>query len=282
MSNPSAKTTNLVIGSDGFFGKPFCKYLEEKGEAVAHFDIKRNSLEDGRIHQFDFSNIDRIYFLAWDVGGAKYIYKKEIQIDQLDWNLKLLSNVMPQLQASGLPFLFVSSQLVNEYDTVYGVTKRLGEVWSRLIKGAHVRLWNVYGPIESLTERSHVVSDFVWQAVTKGEIHMMTTGDEKRQFVHIDDVCYAFYLAMAMQSENPFDISSFEWLSVYDLATIIAELTGADITRGKNTGSTLITPIIGKLPQWHPKVTINEGLSRMVTELAKRASPSSMKSLTES
>ena len=40
--------TNLVIGSEGFIGKPFCKYLENKQEKAIRFDIKQNEKEDGR------------------------------------------------------------------------------------------------------------------------------------------------------------------------------------------------------------------------------------------
>jgi hypothetical protein len=78
--------------------------------------------------------------LAWEVGGAKYLYRDDIQFVQLDSNLKLMLNVFPQLQAAKAQFLFVSSQLAEEHDTVYGSTKRLGEVWTHLLGGTRVRL----------------------------------------------------------------------------------------------------------------------------------------------
>ena len=40
--------TNLVIGSDGFIGTPFCKFLEARGEKVIRFDVKRGKKEDAR------------------------------------------------------------------------------------------------------------------------------------------------------------------------------------------------------------------------------------------
>lgn len=258
---------NLVIGSDGFVGKPFCKYLESLGEKVVRFDIKRGQDEDGRIAKLNLRNIDRVYFLAWDVGGAKYLYRDEIQFKQLDWNLKLLLNIMPQLQESKKPFLFVSSQLAEEYDTVYGVTKRLGEVWTHLLKGVRVRLWNVYGSLEDPTERSHVVADFVYQAVKDGEIRMLTTGEEKRQFIHIKDVCNAFHTALENQYQGVYDVTSFEWAKVIDMANIIAELTGAKIIPGNKIGSTPITPIQGKIPGWVAGVSLKDGLYGMVKEM---------------
>ncbi len=258
--------TNLVLGSEGFVGRPFCRYLQELGEQVIPFDIKRSPEEDGRTAILDLEHVDRVYFLAWDVGGAKYLYRQETQLRQLDWNLKLLLNIMPQLEAQKTPFLFVSSQLAEQYDTVYGTTKRLGEIWTHLVGGVRVRLWNVYGPLEPPSERSHVISDFVYKAVSSGEIRMLTTGMEKRQFVHIDDVCSVLHQALSMGLDGVYDVTSFEWVTVMDVARLIAEYTGARIIPGERVGSTPITPIQGKVPDWLPKVTLREGLRRMVAE----------------
>lgn len=255
---------NLVLGSEGFIGRAFCAYLESLGERVQRFDIKRGEHEDGRFVDLDFSDIDRVYFLAWDVGGAKYLYKEDAQLHQLDWNLKLMMNVMPQLQKAKVPFLFVSSQLAEEYDTVYGVTKRLGEVWTRLLDGVFIREWNVYGPIEDHSERSHVISDFIHQALATGEIRMLTTGEEKRQFVHIDDVCKAWHMALEQNLKGIHDVTSFEWVKVVDVANIIGEITGAKVIPGDKVGSTPITPIKGKIPGWTPSVNLRDGLRDMV------------------
>jgi nucleoside-diphosphate-sugar epimerase len=257
--------TNLVIGSDGFVGNPLCHHLMSCGEKVIRFDIKRGESEDARHVNIPLNSVDRVYFLAWEVGGAKYLYRDDIQFVQLDSNLKLMLNVFSQLQASRVPFLFVSSQLAEEYDTVYGSTKRLGEVWTHLLKGVRLRLWNVYGAFEPSSERSHVVADFVWQALSTGEIRMLTTGDELRQFIHIDDVCRAFHQALEVHPEGVFDVTTFEWVSVRRVADIIASLTGAKVVRGDILGSTPITPMRGKLTGWSSIVTLEEGLERTVT-----------------
>lgn len=261
---------NLVIGSDGFIGNYLCSFLEEKGEAVTRFDIKRGEHEDARKAKIDFSDIDRIYLLAWDVGGAKYLYKEEAQLHQLEWNLELLSNIMPQIGKSGKSFLFISSQLAEEYDTVYGVTKRLGEVWTRLLNGVFIRQWNVYGPVETSSERSHVVSDFVRQAVETGEIKMMTTGEEKRQFIYISDVCRAWHKALSDDLKGIHDVTSFEWVRVIDVANMIGKITGAKVIPGEKAGSTPITPIKGRIPGWLPEVELEKGLNEMVNALKNR------------
>lgn len=261
--------TNLVIGSEGFIGKSLCAFLEKKGEKVVRFDIKRSPREDARTAKIDFSNIDKIYLLAWDVGGAKYLYKEDAQIGQLEWNLQLLSSIMPQVGASKKPFLFISSQLAEEYDTVYGVTKRLGEVWTKLLGGVFVRQWNVYGPTEEEGIKSHVVADFIYQALTTKEIKMLTTGEEKRQFIYIDDVCEAWHKALDEDIKGIHDVTSFEWVKVLDVANIIANLTSAKVIPGTKVGSTPFTPIKGKIPNWHPKIGLEEGLKKTVEHYKK-------------
>ena len=272
-------TANLVIGSDGFVGKPFCSYLEGRGETVVRFDIKHGEDQDARKVKLPLAGIDRVYFLAWEVGGAKYLYRDDIQFLQLDSNLKLMLNVFPQLQSANVPFLFVSSQLAEEYDTVYGSTKRLGEVWSHLLNGVRVRLWNVYGAYEPASERSHVVADFIWQALNKGEIHMMTTGEELRQFIYIDDVNLAFHRALCEGMDGIYDVTTFEWVPVRRVAEIIAQFTGAKLIPGELRGSTPITPMRGRVPGWSSSVTLEQGLERTVALFKQHAMQASHQTL---
>lgn len=255
---------NLVLGSSGFVGKPLCEFLQTIGESVVTFDIQESQEMDARLAQLPLDGIDRVYFLAWEVGGAKYLYKEDIQQRQFNWNLQIMLNVMPQLSEMNIPFLFVSSQLAEETDTAYGVTKRLGEVWTEILSGVRVRLWNVYGGYETTSERSHAVSDFVWQALEKGRIEMLTTGEEQRQFIYIDDVCNGFRQAMESAPRDIYDITSFEWVRILDVARVIADLTGAEVIPGQAIGRTPNTPLKGKLPGWNATVPLRQGLSLMI------------------
>jgi len=256
---------SLVIGGDGFVGQPFCKFLEEQGEFVKSIDVKQGDDNDVRFKEIDFQSYDHVYVLAWDVGGSKYLYKRAAQFQQLDWNLALLSNLMPQLLKSGKPFLFVSSQLAEETDSVYGVTKRLGEVWTHLTGGINVRLWNVYGSLENTSERSHVICDFIWQALNNKKINMLTNGQELRQFIHINDVCTALKTAMEKNLVGSvYDITSFEWVSILSVAEIIANELNVKLEIGTINGSTPITPIRGRIPGWWPNVELTSGLKDLI------------------
>jgi len=132
-----------------------------------------------------------------------------------------------------------------------------------------VRLWNVYGPSELPSERSHVISDFVHQALTTGEIRMLTSGTERRQFIHVDDVCRAFHMALSARLAGVYDISSFEWVTVREVAELIAGCTGARIVPGAKPGSNPVTTMQGKIPGWNPQVQLADGLKRVVDLMRK-------------
>ena len=257
---------NLVIGSSGFLGKRLCNFLKEKNQNVIEFDIKNGEKFDARFNKLPLENVDRVYFIAWDVGGSKFLYKENTQINQMEWNNMLMNNVFPQIMDT--PFVFVSSQLAAKTDTVYGVQKQMGEVWSKLSKyGVTVRLWNLYGYNEDFTERSHVVSDFVYQAVVNGEIKMLTMGEELRQYIHIDDVCEGLLKSFEIEDRSKtYDISSGVWIKLIDLASQIKDITNCKLTKGDIMGTSLLIDNKDFVPGWEPKISLNDGLKRMIKE----------------
>lgn len=262
-------TRNLVIGSEGFIGKPFCKFLEEKGETVVHFDIKRKKIEDARTFNFNLKDIDKVYFLAWDVGGSKYLYESKLQMGQLKWNLDLMTNVFKHVEKQKKDFLFISSQLAEECDTVYGVTKRLGEVWTHELGGVCIRVWNAYGYMEPLDIKSHVISDFIYQALSTKKIKMMTNGEEWRQFTHIQDLSNAFHMALNTKKlkRTVYDASSYEWVRIIDIAKIISDYTGAKLIPGAHKGHDPLPSVnMGRVPGWLPSISLKDGIGQMIEQ----------------
>lgn len=265
--------TSLVIGSEGFIGTPFCKYLTQNGTDVVRFDIVRGPQEDARSVKLPLDKVDNVYFLAWDVGGSKYLYEPDRQKKQFDWNMALMKNVFDQLEHSKKPFVFVSSQLCEEVETVYGVTKKLGEVWTDLLGGKSVRVWNAYGFMEGEDIKSHVISDFIYQALRTKKITMMTNGQEWRQFTHISDLSRAFSAAMKLpyRRRGIFDASSYEWVQIIDIATYIADLTGAKVFPGSAKGHDPVpAQNMGRVPGWLPEIELFHGIEEMVKEAKKK------------
>ncbi len=80
----------------------------------------------------------------------------------------------------------------------------------------------------------------------------------------------AMYRAVSDRLEGLYDITSFEWVSILDVAKTIAAQCGAKIETGTQVGSTPITPIRGRVPGWLPQVPLERGLRQMVDELRLR------------
>ena len=259
----------LVIGSGGFVGKSLCAYLENELYDVTKFDIKDGSAYDASDVWLDLSSYDVVLFLAWDVGGANYLYRDDTQFDQLHNNLDLLKNVFTQYEQvdkSKTKMVFISSQLAENCDSVYGVTKRLGEVWCSLVGGLSLRLWNVYGPKEESTQKSHVISDFIDQALTTDKIVMQTNGEEKRQFIFIKDVYDAIQYGIKKNMHGVFDVTTYQWVRVADIACAIAEILHVPFHFGTKTSTTQDVMIKGRIPNWQPKVNIYDGIDYAIQQ----------------
>lgn len=254
----------LLLGSSGFIGQYLSRFLQSRGIVVTEFDIKNSPTQDARFAKLPLKGVDTVLFLAWDVGGSKYLYKESTQVNQMQWNVELMLNVFRQIKASKKEFLFTSSQLAEEIDTVYGVTKRLGEVWTKILGGKIIRFWNIYGSIEDEGQRSHVVSDLVKQAINTKNINLMTDGQEERQFIHVEDACKGILSALEAKSGSVYDITTFEWMKVIDLAKIIAKYTDAKIIPSSKKGRTPITPHAKKLPSWEAEITLDQGIKKMI------------------
>src|SRR5687767_14833187 len=105
----------LVLGSEGQIGKPLCEYLLDKGHDVDGIDIVNGYEEDLRERRYKlykrFRDSDFVYFLAFDVGGSRYLKEYEHTIGFLSNNSKIMSSAFGILDACKKPFVFASSQM---------------------------------------------------------------------------------------------------------------------------------------------------------------------------
>ena len=86
----------LVLGSAGQIGYALTEYLEKLGHKVLPFDIESNPNEDLRIYDNSLlrksvKKADFIYFLAFDVGGSRYLKKYQHTFDFLSNNAKIMN-----------------------------------------------------------------------------------------------------------------------------------------------------------------------------------------------
>ena len=219
----------LNLGSSGQIGAYLTEYLRNKGHEVIEYDknlgarynltaIPSTWLESC-IKQADF-----VFFLAFDVGGSRYLKKYQHTFDFINNNTRLMANVFGLLEKYNKRFVFASSQMSNMSYSPYGVMKRVGELYTTSLKGLIVKFWNVYG-IEKDMDKAHVITDFIKKGFEQGDFEMMTDGTEERQFLYAEDCCEALETIMEnytdFKPEDPLHITSFHATSIKEVAAII-------------------------------------------------------------
>jgi nucleoside-diphosphate-sugar epimerase len=218
-----------ILGSRGQIGAYLSEYLRDKGHEVTEFDIVNGEDQDltkipNPKLQHDIRFSDFVFFLAFDVGGSRYLKKYQHTFDFINNNTRLMANVFQWLKEYRKPFVFASSQMSNMSYSPYGVLKNVGELYTKSLNGLTVKFWNVYG-VENDKEKSHVITDFIRKGFEEGEFEMMTDGTEERQFLYAEDCCESLETIMNCYSDfkpvDPLHVTSFRNDSIKDVASMI-------------------------------------------------------------
>jgi len=266
---------HLVLGSNGQIGAHLVKYLINKKQQVFEWDILNEPFQDLRnnhspILDAYIKDCDIVHFLAFDVGGAKYLEKHQDSYDFIWNNITIMSNTFDVLKQQKKPFIFASSQMAEMGYSSYGILKSLGEKMTHELGGIVARFWNVYG-YEEIKEKSHVITDFIKMAKNDGVIKMRTDGTESRQFLYADDASEAL-LALSQnykkidKSQN-YSITSFKWDKIYKIAEILDVLSSCDIIPGdkkdKTQRNAMNEPNNNIKKYWEPKTSLEEGIMKL-------------------
>jgi len=275
-----------VLGSSGQIGAYLSEYLSRKGHIVREFDIVNG------IHQ-DMTHIpntylrnaimesDFVFFLAFDVGGSRYLKKYQHTFDFVNNNTRLMANAFGLLEQYDKPFIFASSQMSNMSYSPYGTLKRVGELYTESLGGLIVKFWNVYG-IEKDHKKAHVITDFIRKGFEDGDFEMLTDGEEVRQFLYAEDCCEGLEAVMKNYDEfyanDPLHITNFDYTTIREVAIIIEnefKLIGkpVNIIPGKASDTVQLDkrneadPFIRKY--WSPKTDLVTGISKVFEAMKK-------------
>ena len=248
----------LILGSEGQIGNHFKEYLSKKKYKVLEFDLIRSRFEDLRLNKnrnliSKVKKCDFIFFLAFDVGGSRYLKKYQNTYEFISNNIKIIENTFQIIKKYKKPFLFASSQMSNMSFSPYGLLKNIGEKYSDILGGLVVKFWNVYG-VEKDLSKSHVITDFILMAIKNNKIKMLTNGQEKRDFLYAEDCCEGLE-------------------QIYINFNKIKKIKkSVDLTTGKYTSIIKIAKIIKKLLKKN-KVKIEPSKNKDILQMDKRNKP---------
>jgi len=253
----------LVLGGEGLIGAALVEELRRRGHEARSLDLKSGFDLRRPFDAGPFEECDRVWFLAWDTGGAKYLEAEDRQHAQYRNNCEMSLQVFGALARTKKPFLFTTSQLAG-LPNAYGTTKLMAWHWAAHLGGKVARLWNVYG-WERPDERSHVVTDLVLSGLRGGPVRTMTTGEERRRFLYKTD-CVAALIRLFDSDLRTAEIAGPEWVRVRDLAGEVARLLNVGTEAGALRGSEAMVDPTELLPGWEPRVPLEEGLALVIEE----------------
>ena len=283
-----------ILGSSGQIGAYLTEYLRREDKYdVREFDLVNGEHQDMRtipspeLHRV-IQTSDFIFFLAFDVGGSRYLKKYQHTFDFVNNNARMMVNAFGLIEKYKKPFVFASSQMSNMSHSPYGVLKRVGELYTQTLKGLTVKFWNVYG-VERDMEKAHVITDFIRKGFEEGDFEMMTDGTEERQFLYAEDCCEALETIMEHYSDfkptDPLHVTSFNSTSIKDVANMIQgqfNLLGADVDPkymdvSINPGLARDSVQMDKrneadnyiLGWWTPTTTLDKGIAKVFAEMKK-------------
>ena len=270
----------LILGSEGQIGNHLKEYLSKKKYKVLEFDLIRSQSEDLRLNKnknliSKVKKCDFIFFLAFDVGGSRYLKKYQNTYEFISNNIKIMENTFKIIKKFKKPFLFASSQMSNMSFSSYGLLKNIGEKYSDILGGLVVKFWNVYGVEKDLT-KSHVITDFVLMAIKNNKIKMLTNGQEKRDFLYAEDCCEGLeqiYINFnkIKKIKKSVDLTTGKYTSIINIAKVIKKLLKKNkvkIEPSKNKDIVQMDkrnkPDMFLKKYWKPRFSLETGIQEII------------------
>jgi nucleoside-diphosphate-sugar epimerase len=256
------KLRELVLGGEGLIGSELVRTLRANGHRAVSLDLKSGFDLRRPFDLKPFEECDRVWFLAWDTGGAKFLESADRQHEQYKNNCELSLRIFDALAQTRRPFLFTTSQLAG-LPNAYGTTKLMAWHWALHLGGKVARLWNVYG-WEHPGTRSHVITDLVLSGL-RGRVKCMTNGEEMRLFLYKTD-CVVALLTLFDGPLQSAEIAGPQWLKIREVAEEIARQLDVKTELGEAKGSEVPINPRELLPNWLPKVSLAEGIAGVISD----------------
>ena len=187
--------------------------------------------------------------------------------------MSIMENTFSLIEKFNKKFIFASSQMSNMGYSNYGVLKKIGENYTKVLKGITVKFWNVYG-VEKDLSKSHVITDFILKGLKYKTVKMLTNGKEEREFLYAEDCCRGLEFIMnnfsnIIKKTSTIDLTSRKSSSILQIAKIVQQLL---YEKGKNIkftpAKTKDTVQLNKknksnnflFKYWSPKFSLNQGI----------------------
>ena len=241
---------------------------------------------------------DEVYQLAADMGGAGYIFTGENDADVMYNSVSININVLEACRKRAIKNVFYSSSacMYPEHnqldpgnpncsedsaypadpDSEYGWEKLFSERMYLAYNRNHgmnckiARYHNIFGPLGTWTggkeKAPAAICRKVAEAKNGDQIEIWGDGLQTRSFLYIDECIEGTIKLLRSERTGPYNIGSEEMISINNLANLVIELSGKDLSiknipgpegvRGRNSDNRKINSELN----WCPKMTLREGI----------------------
>ena len=302
----------LVCGAGGFIGGHLVTSLKEKGYYVVGADIKQHEYKTtnaDEFYQYDLReqdlvrklvtpDIDTIYQLAADMGGAGYVFTGVNDANIMHNSALINLNILEAMVKNNIKNVFYSSSacmypshnqedpsnpLLSEEsaypanpDSEYGWEKLFSErVFLAFAKNYGIRarvarFHNIFGPLGSWKDGKEKAPAALCRKIAQsnGEVEVWGPGVQTRSFLFIEECIEGIHRIMESDCNFPLNLGSERMISINDLALLVAQIANKDITiknipgpmgvMGRNSHNKLIKETIG----WAPGDKLEYGLEK--------------------
>ncbi|MEL6674289.1 MAG: NAD-dependent epimerase/dehydratase family protein [Bacteroidota bacterium] len=252
--------------------------------------------------------IDEIYQLAADMGGAGYIFTGNNDAPVMHNSAMANLNVAEAAVKAGVKKIFYSSSACiypehNQLDpdnpkcseeSAYPAAPDSEYGWEKLFSermylaymrnyGIEVRIarfHNIFGPEGTWTggreKAPAAICRKVAEAPEGGSVEIWGDGIQTRSFLIVDECLEGIRRLMESDFTGPVNIGSEEMISINDLAKMVMDIAGKNLTidnvpgptgvRGRNSDNKLIQEKLG----WAPSIPLRDGMAKTYAWVAEQ------------
>ncbi len=266
----------VVCGAGGFIGSHLVTSLRYQGHHVIGVDLKYPEYSSTDANEFYIAdlrdprnvdtllddNIDEVYQLAADMGGAGYIFTGENDADIMHNSATINLNMVNSMVKYGVKNVFYSSSacmypshnqedpdnpLLSE-DSAYPANPDSEYGWEKLfserlymayarnygIRARIARFHNIFGPLGSWNNGKEKAPAALCRKVAMcedgGIVDIWGPGTQTRSFLYINECIEGIHRIMESDCEFPLNLGSERMISINQLAFLIAKLAGKNVS----------------------------------------------------
>jgi GDP-D-mannose 3', 5'-epimerase len=266
----------VVCGAGGFIGSHLVTDLKKQGYYVIGADLKYPEFSKSNADEFYImdlreqqnvrkliqSDIDEIYQLAADMGGAGYIFTGEHDADIMHNSAIINLNLLDEMRVKNIKKVFYSSSACmypsqNQEDpnnpllteeSAYPANPDSEYGWEKLFSerlymsyarnyGIEVRIarfHNIFGPEGSWNNGKEKAPAALCRKIAMcedgGTVEIWGPGNQTRSFLYIDECVKGIHRIMASDCKFPLNLGSERMISINNLTFLIAKLNNKKVS----------------------------------------------------